>query len=207
MNTTCGTYIAFTPPARDNAAKWPTLAINLTTVGAPTSAVCDAQGYVDGMIRLVLDFGMQIRPELIDIAPTNPRVDLGGAQYLSGRLSGRTTQAVRLLMPREIKDILDSFGRGKLAMIKRIYAGITAALAEAAVLPFADQPEATVRGDPVISLQPIAWESLQSPDLDLGQVRAQAMLLGVCLKPETRAQALAKSSDLVSASELVWAKA
>ena len=200
-DTVCAPDLAFALPARDSHAPRVALAVNLAAVGAPTWPLRDEQGYqlyLDGMARLVLAAAEQTRPDYIEIVTTNPAVDLGAGRDLAARLAGQTRLPVRQPVLRDVTDILDAFGRAKLAIVTRLHAGITAALAGAPVLPVAYQPKvAAVLSETGIAPHSLALAQLQSPDFDTGPVLAQAIGHGAGLRPETRAQALAAIRDLL----------
>lgn len=193
--------LAFALPARAGAAPRDTLAVNLAAVGAPTWPVRDAQGYqtyLDGMTRLVLEAADQIRPDRIEIVTSNPAVDHVAAQDLAARLNGRTPLPVLLPVLRDVTDILDAFGRAKLAIITRLHAGIMASLARAPVLPVAYQPKvAAVLSEAGIAPHSIALEALQSAAFDPAPALARAVGHGARLCPETRARALDVIRDLL----------
>lgn len=193
--------LAFALPARDSHDPRVALAVNLAAVGAPTWPLRDEQGYqlyLDGMTRLVLAAAEQVRPDHIEIVTTNPAVDLGAGRDLAARLAGQTRLPVRLPVLRDVTDILDAFGRAKLAIVTRLHAGITAALAGAPVLPVAYQLKvAAVLSETGIAPHFLGLAQLRSPDFDTGPVLAQAIGRGTGLRPETRAQALAAIRDLL----------
>lgn len=193
--------LAFALPARDSHASRVALAVNLAAVGAPTWPVRDEQGYqlyLDGMTRLVMAAAVQTGPDYIEIVTTNPAVDLGAGRDLAARLAAQTQIPVRQPVLRDVTDILDAFSRAKLAIVTRLHAGITAALAGAPVLPVAYQPKvAAVLSETGIAPHSIALTELHAPELDTDPALAQAIGHGTGLRPETRAQALAMIRDLL----------
>lgn len=202
-DTRCAPDLAFALPAREShAPQRDALAVNVAAVGAPTWPVHDAQAYqhyLGGMTRLVLEAAAQTQPARIEIITTNPAVDLCAGRDLAARLAGKTPLPVLMPVLRDVTDILDAFGRAKLAIITRLHAGITAALAGAPVLPVAYQPKvAAVLSETGIAPQAIALEALQAPEYDAAPALARATRHGSGLRPESRAQALAMIRDLLS---------
>jgi polysaccharide pyruvyl transferase WcaK-like protein len=203
-DTQCAPDLAFALPPFESRGAREALAVNVAAVGAHTWPVKDPRGYqlyLNGMVRLVLDAAAQTRPARIEIITTNTAVDLGAAQDLAARLNGKTTVPVLMRGLRDVTDILESFGRAKLAIITRLHAGITAALAGAPVLPVAYQPKvAAVLRETGIVPQALAMEVLQSPEFDTASTLSLAIRQGGCLRPETRTQALAAIRDLLPVS-------
>lgn len=204
-DTECAPDLAFALPVRSGTAERTVLAVNVAAVGALTWPVQDAQQYrqyLDGMARLVLDAVDQINPRQIEIVTTNPAVDLVAAQDLTARLAGRTPVPVVQLALRDVTDILDAFGRARLAIVTRLHAGITAALAGTPVLPVAYQPKVKdVLCDAGIAPLAIALDALCDPDHDTRPALTQAIAHGARLRPDLRAQSLAALQRLLQAHE------
>lgn len=200
----CAPDLAFALPARNSAGLRMALAVNVAAIGAPTWPVQDAQcyqRYMDGMARLVLNAATQIQPQCIEIVTTNPAVDLCAARDLAARLAGRTVLPVLLPVLRDVTDLLDAFGRARLAIVTRLHAGITAALAGAPVLPVAYQPKvSSVLLEQRVAYQAIALDELQSPDFDAGATLIQSINHGAGLRPETRTRVLAAIRELLTDS-------
>jgi polysaccharide pyruvyl transferase WcaK-like protein len=177
-DTVCAPDLAFALPAWESHTPRVTLAVNLAAVGAPTWPLRDETGYqlyLDGMARLVLAAAEQTRPDYIEVVTTNPAVDLGAGLDLAARLAGQTRLPVRQPVLRDVTDILDAFGRAKLAIVTRLHAGITAALAGAPVLPVAYQPKVdAVLREAGIGPYPVALADLQAPEYDTGPALALA---------------------------------
>jgi polysaccharide pyruvyl transferase WcaK-like protein len=197
----CTPDLAFALPPHGGKIRREGLAVNVAAVGAQTWPVRDAEGYelyLEGMTRLVLDAATQIQPMYIEIVTTNPAVDSVAAQDLAARLKRKTGLPVRLPVLRDVTDVLDAFGCAKVAIITRLHAGITAALAGAPVLPVAYQPKvASVLSEAGIAPNSIALEALKTRDFDTGPALAQVFRHTAGPRPEIRTQALDAIRDLL----------
>lgn len=200
-DTECAPDLAFALPPHFGTDTRDTLTVNVAAIGAVTWPVQDAHGYhcyLDGVSRLVLAAAAQIQPRRIEIVTTNPAVDLCAAQDLATRLQGKTTMPVLLPVLKDVTDILDAFGRSRLAIVTRLHAGITAALAGCPVLPIAYQSKvAAVLSEQSIAPNAVALDTLRHPNFDAGTALAQAVQHGVGLRPGTRVQALSAIRDLL----------
>jgi polysaccharide pyruvyl transferase WcaK-like protein len=208
-DTRCAPDLAFALRACAGQAHRSTLAVNVAAVGSTTWPVRDAEGYrlyLDGMTRLVLEAAAKTRPDCIEIVTTNPAVDNDAGRDLAARLADRAAIPVRQPVLRDVTDILEAFGRAKLAIITRLHAGIMAALAGAPVLPVAYQPKVVaVLSETGIASQAISLTDLQSLEFNTATALAQAIEHGSGLRPETRELALSSISDLLPGVDRVQA--
>jgi len=201
-DTLCAPDLAFAlPPYECHAPRRDVLAVNLAAVGAPTWPARDAHGYqlyLDGMTRLVLNAVELTQPACIEIITTNPAVDRCAAQDLVRRLAGQTPLSVLNPVLRDVTDILDAFGRAKLAISTRLHAGILAALAGAPVLPVAYQPKVSaVLAEAGIAPHAICLADLKAPEFDTCPALEQAIRHQAGLRPMVRTHALAAIRDLL----------
>lgn len=203
-NTRCAPDLAFALDHSVAQGARTTLAVNVAAIGSPTWPVQDAalyDAYLDGMARLVVQACGQIQPARVEIITSNPAVDLGAGRDLMARLQGQAPCPVTLPPLRDVTDILDAFGRAKMAIVTRLHAGIMAAHAGAQVLPVAYQPKvAAVLAEAGIAPAAIALDDLCRPDFDTSAPLLMARTHPAGISSDTRAQALAAIRDLLPAA-------